>query len=128
MTARLQFPFPSLSVDNFISRGSAGQVFVVSRSIVFKCPTSFENPAPVQAKEMVESIEKMNHEKAIHRILQKHRHQNIIHSILCVPEGLFMQRLETTLEFRLSQSEGCAVDGSVQSRWIQQMTSGICIS
>jgi serine/threonine protein kinase len=124
MTARLQVPFPSLSADNFVSRGSAGQVFAVSQSIVFKCPTSFENPAFVQAEEMVESIEKMNREKAIHRILQEHRHPNIIHSVLCVPEGLFMQRLETTLEFRISQSKCCAIDDSIQSRWIQQITSG----
>lgn len=124
MSARLKVPFSSLSTDNFVSRGSAGQVFAVSQSIVFKCPTSFENPAPVQADEMVESIEKMNREKTIHRILQECRHPHIIHSVLCVPEGIFMQRLETTLEFRISQYERCAVDGSIQSRWIQQMTSG----
>jgi len=124
MSARLKVPFPSLSTDNFISRGSAGQVFAISQSIVFKCHTSFENPAPAQVDEMVESAEKMNREKTIHRILQNCRHPHIIHSVLCIPEGIFMQRLETTLEFRISQYERCAVDGSIQSRWIQQMASG----
>jgi hypothetical protein len=124
MTTRLRIPFYSLSADNFISRGSAGQVFAVSQNVVFKCSTLFENPAPVQAEEMVESIEKMSREKAIHLVLQEHRHPNIVHSILCVPEGLFMQRLDMTLEFRILKSADSAINGFIRSRWIQQLARG----
>jgi serine/threonine protein kinase len=120
----LRIPFSSLSADNFISRGSAGQVFAVSQNVVFKCPTIFENPAPVQGEEMAESIKKMSREKAIHLVLQDHRHPNIVHSILCVPEGLFMQRLDMTHELPISEYADSAINGLIQSRWIQQLTRG----
>lgn len=66
MAPHLRMPFPSLSADNFLSRGAAGHVFQISRSIVFKCPTQFDDPFPQQAEEMEESIKKIEAEKAVH--------------------------------------------------------------
>jgi hypothetical protein len=56
MTACLRNPVPSLSADNFLSRGAGGQVFIISQRVVFKCPTIFDNPAPEQAEEMGEKF------------------------------------------------------------------------
>ena len=122
---RLQTPFPSLTSDNFLSRGSAGQVFAISREIVFKCPTSFEDPVATQAEEMGESVKRIEHEKVVYKILMEHRHPNIVHGILCVPEGLFMQRLSSTLEFRIDQSTTLPISRDCQHRWIQQLTSAL---
>ncbi|KAF2194753.1 hypothetical protein K469DRAFT_617378 [Zopfia rhizophila CBS 207.26] len=123
MTTRLRTPFRSLSADNFLSRGSAGQVFAISRNVVFKCPTLFDDPAPTQAEETKESIKRIENEKAIYQILMEHRHPNIVYGILCVPEGLFIHRLEMTLESRIEESQTAAINTSTQERWIQQMTS-----
>jgi len=123
--ATLSTPFRSFSTANFLSRGSAGQVFVISRNVVFKCPTVFNNPAPQQADEMKESRERMENEMAVYEVLMKHRHPNIVHGILCVPQGLFMQRLQMTLESRIAEQSMSAISPDTQEKWIQQLTSGL---
>ncbi|KAF2454210.1 kinase-like domain-containing protein [Lineolata rhizophorae] len=125
MATRLRTPFRSLSADNFLSRGPAGQVFAISRNVVFKCPTLFDNPLRMQAEEMEESIRKLENEKAIYRILMEHQHPNIVYGILCVPEGLFLHRQEMTLERRIENSSMSAISPSTQERWIQQITSAL---
>lgn len=122
MATRLQFPFGALSADNFLSRGSAGQVFAISPNVVFKCPTVFENPIPEQAEEMKESAEKIANEKAVYETLMEHRHPNIVHGILCVSEGIFLQRLGSTLEYHLTQGSPCLYS---QKRWIRQLSSAL---
>jgi len=122
---RLRTPFPSLSSDNFVARGSAGHVFAISRDVIFKCATKFDHPAPSQEEEMKDSIEKMENEKAIYKILMEHRHPNIVHGILCVSEGIFMERLERTVQSRINQSDTLPVSLDTQCRWIQQSTNAI---
>ena len=113
-TTRLRTPFPSLTSDTFVARGSAGHVFAISRDVIFKCPTVFDHPAPSQEEEMEESIEKIENEKAIYKILMEHRHPNIVHGILCVSEGIFMQRLERTLQSCINQSDMLPVSLNTQ--------------
>ncbi|KAF1921460.1 kinase-like domain-containing protein [Ampelomyces quisqualis] len=125
MTARLRMPFRSLSADNFISRGSAGQVFAINENVVFKCPTIFENPVRAQAEEMKESIKKLENEKAICQILMKRWHPNIVCGLLCIPEGIFLHRQEMTLETCIERSQISAISASTQERWIQQITSAL---
>jgi serine/threonine protein kinase len=125
MVTRLRTPFSSLSAGNFLSRGSGGQVFAVSQNVVFKCPTYFDDPAPSQADEMQESIKKIENEKAVYGILMEHRHPHIVYGILCIPQGIFMQRLEMTLESRIAESPTRAISPSTQERWIQQLTSAV---
>jgi serine/threonine protein kinase len=125
MTARLRTPFRSLSADNFISRGSAGQVFAISQSVVFKCPTLFDNPVRAQAEEMEESIKKLENEKAIYQILMEYWHPNIVCGLLCVPEGIFLHRQEMTLETRIERSPMLAISPNTQKRWIQQIISAL---
>lgn len=120
MTTRLRTPFQSLSADNFLSRGSAGQVFAISRNVVFKCSTSFDNPTQAHAQEMEESLTKLEHEKKIYQLFMERPdpHPNIVLGILCVPEGLFLHRQETTLESRIEKSSMLAIAPSTQEQWI----------
>lgn len=74
---------------------------------------------------MEESIEKIENEKAIYKILMEYRHPNIVHGILCVSEGIFMQRLERTLQSRIDQSDMSPVRLDIQCRWIQQLTNAV---
>ncbi|KAI9146642.1 Sperm motility kinase 3B [Paramyrothecium foliicola] len=123
MTARLRWPFPSsLSTDAYLSRGAGGQVFFINDRIAFKCPTVFENPAPEQAKEMVESAERIAHEKEVYQILMANPHPYIMHCILQVPEGFFMERMATTLHDRIQQRP---VPDGLQRRWILQLSSAV---
>ncbi|KAI0430737.1 kinase-like protein [Xylaria sp. FL1042] len=123
MTARLSLPFRSLSTSNFIARGSSGHVFAVSENVVFKCSTSFENPSPEQISEMKESAGKIAHEQQVYKILMEQRHPNIVSCLLIVPQGLFLHRLETTLETRLSYSGTSPVLPTIQEQWIRQIIS-----
>ncbi|KAG6202803.1 hypothetical protein E4U50_006052, partial [Claviceps purpurea] len=103
MTAYLRKPFPSIRGDDYLDRGAGGQIFVISKRVVFKCPTKFGNPAPSPEEEMEESAEKIAHEKSTHELLMKHPHPNIVRCILCVSEGFFMERMEATLRTRIEQ-------------------------
>ena len=120
LTARQ--PFPALSADNLLSQGAAGQVFAINKNVVFKCPILFEvENLPLDAKqEMEQNIDHVENEKRIYSMLNSHPHPYLLHGILCVPEGIFMPRLETTLATRLASSTPCS---DVQERWIQQLVS-----
>lgn len=123
--AILRTPFPSLTDDEFISRGSAGQVFAISDRIVFKCPTLFIDPAPEQSQESEESIEKIEREKSVYRVLMRYHHTNLVRAILCAPEGIFMQRLKCTLRARLDSHAEHLIESVVQYRWIRQLASAV---
>ena len=121
--ATLRPPFATLTSETFIARGSAGQVFAISSRIVFKCPTLFINPAPDQARESEESVQKIEHEKAVYNILMQHQHRNIVRGLLCIPEGIFLQRLECTLHACLENHQASSIRLDRQCRWIRQITS-----
>ncbi|KAG6155700.1 hypothetical protein E4U51_008428 [Claviceps purpurea] len=124
MTAYLRKPFPSIRGDDYLDRGAGGQIFVISKRVVFKCPTKFGNPAPSQEEEMEESAEKIAHEKSTHELLMKQPHPNIVRCILCVPEGFFMERMEATLQTRIEQySAGHVPSNRTKARWITQIAS-----
>lgn len=122
MTTTLRVPFPSLTVERLLARGSGGQVFRISKQVVFKCPTSFDHPAPGQADEMKESAAKIENEKSTHKLLMKHPHPNIVRCILCIPEGFFMERMDATLQARIDHS---APSSRTQLRWITQIASAL---
>ncbi|KAG5971006.1 hypothetical protein E4U56_007163 [Claviceps arundinis] len=126
MTAYLRKPFASISSDDYLDRGAGGQIFVISKRVVFKCPTKFGNPAPSQEEEMEESATKIAHEKSMHELLMKHPHPNIVRCILCVPEGFFMERMEGTLRTRIEQySAGHVPSNRTKARWITQIASAL---
>jgi serine/threonine protein kinase len=51
------------------------------------------------------------------------KHPNLLCCILSIPEGIFLERLVTTLEFRNRNREEEPVDGSTMQRWIKQLVS-----
>ncbi|KAK4044837.1 kinase-like domain-containing protein [Parachaetomium inaequale] len=125
MAPRLRIPFASLSADDYISRGAAGHVFRISPNIVFKCPTQFTDPFPQQTEEMEESIKKIEAEKSVYHVLMKRPHPNIVQCILCVPEGIFLRGMESTLQERLFRSPTATVSPRTQERWVRQLTSAV---
>lgn len=126
MTAYLRTPFPSLNAGaTSLARGAGGQVFVINDDVVFKCPTMFDNPAPRQADEMKEGVKRISHEKAIHQVLMKHPHPNIVRCILCVPEGFFMERMVMTLRDRTEHQPSRAISSRTQLRWIEQLSGAV---
>lgn len=122
MTLITRQPFPSLSADNFLSQGGAGQVFAINKNVAFKCPVLFEvdNLPPESEAEMKENIMQVENEKKIYELLKSHPHPNLLYGILCVSEGIFMPRLETTLAACLASS---TTGRDVQERWIRQLVS-----
>lgn len=125
MTAYLRLPFPSLSCENVIARGSGGQVVAISQRVVLKCPTVFDNPAPPQEAEMKESIERIKNEKQVYGILLQNRHPHIVLSPRCVPQGIFLHRLAMTLQERIEQAPDNPLPHLVQERWIRQLSSAL---
>lgn len=117
MTLITRQPFPSLCANNLLSQGSAGQVFAVTRHIVFKCPTLFEDAglSPDNRVLMEQSAERLENEKQVYRLLNLHPHPHLLQGILCVREGIFMPRLDTTLTVRLSSE----TSPDLQERWRQ---------
>lgn len=126
MSASLRVPFRSLTVERLVARGAGGQVFIIGQHVVFKCPTNFDNPAPDQADEIAESAGRIANEKSMHRLLMEHPHPNIVRCILCVPEGFFMERMETTIQARIDhQSTRNAPSTHAKTRWIVQIASAL---
>lgn len=122
--AKLWTPFRSLTTDNWLSMGSAGQVFAISADIVFKCPTQFTDPVPEQAQESDESREKIEREKSVYKVLMRNPHRNIVRGVLCVPEGIFMRRLQCTLQARLDNAYS-SISLNRQCQWVRQLASAM---
>lgn len=125
MTAYLRLPFPSLSCENVVARGSGGQVVAVTQHVVLKCPTLFDNPAPAQEAEMKESIERIGNEKRVYSILLQNRHPHIVLSPRCIPQGIFLHRQAMTLQERIEQAPINPLPCRVQERWIRQLSSAL---
>ena len=124
MIARLRRPFPaSLRLDAYLSRGAGGQVFFISDTIAFKCPTEYDDPAPGQAQEVIESAERIAHEKGVYKILMANPHPHILQCILQVPEGFFMERMATTPYERIMQPS--PPHDHLERRWVLELSSAV---
>ncbi|KAF1987374.1 hypothetical protein K402DRAFT_462695 [Aulographum hederae CBS 113979] len=80
---------------------------------------------PMKNSCMTESIQKMKIEVDFHRFLVEHRHPNIIHTVLCVREGIFMQRYVRTLQVRLLEKPTSFISETMQFRWIKQIAAAL---
>ncbi|RKU41522.1 hypothetical protein DL546_004531 [Coniochaeta pulveracea] len=118
-------PFASLSCNNYVAGGAAGHVSQISPNIVFKCPYQFGDPVQQQIDWMKESVEKMEAEKVIYQLLTKRPHPNIVPCILCRPEGIFLQKMECTLEERLALAPTAPISTETQEKWVRQLTSAV---
>lgn len=122
--ASLESPFQSLPLhtDNYVGSDGAGHVVAISDNIVVKYSLLYDNPDPSEIEDMEGAIPKIEREKLFYQALTHHRHPNITYCILCVPEGLFMQRQQTDLSDRLQSGP---VPYDVQERWIRQLVSAV---
>lgn len=117
-----RLPFPSLSCDCSLSSGGAGNVFAISKTIAFKCPLLYDNGGPQEEERMEASIESLENEKQVYTVLASNPHPNILHGILCVSEGIFMERMETTLG-NCFRDPSFRTSADTQEKWIKQLVS-----
>ena len=122
MEATLITPFNSYCTH--VGFGAAGQVLAISENTVFKGPILLDNPAPSQREIMEDAMKSIENEKTMHRMLQRHAHPNIVHSISVLPEGIFLERLGMSLAERLTPT-ALPVDPGLEVRWIQQLVSAV---
>jgi len=122
-------PFPSLTSDTMISGGGSGLVYFINDHIVFKCPWDYKNPPDRYIERARESAQAIDHEKAVHELLMKDHHPNIIRCILTIPEGFFMERMPTSLDERIEQlrtpSQPRGNDENLHARWVRQLASSL---
>lgn len=125
LTLFILAPFYSLTADNHLGQGAAGQVYAINEHVVFKCPTAYKpSEPPVLPRhiilEMKHNVQDMENEKRIYALLRANPHPNLLSDILTIPEGIFLPRLETNLAERLKSS---SPDEGLKERWISQLVS-----
>jgi serine/threonine protein kinase len=121
----LRMPFPSLNAYDFIGEGAAAHVYGINAAVVLKVPICYNNPDMNDIADHAAGIVSLEREKAIYEVLNEHesKHPNLVCCILSIPEGIFLERLATTLEFRNRNREKEPVDESTMMRWIKQLVS-----
>jgi hypothetical protein len=110
--------FASLKPYDFLAEGAAAHVYVINRAVVLKVPIRYSNPDPIDITDYAAGHESLEHEKAIYEVLneRKFKHPNLLRCILAIPEGIFLERLATTLEFRNRNREKEPVSESTVTR------------
>jgi serine/threonine protein kinase len=125
MSRTLQVPFASLRPFDFLAEGAAAHVYRINELVVLKVPIRYDNPDATDIEDHAAGVKALAHEKAIYKVLNEHesKHPNILHCILAIPEGLFLERLATTLEFRNRNREKEPVSEGTVTRWVKQLVS-----
>ncbi|KAF2147785.1 hypothetical protein K461DRAFT_298401 [Myriangium duriaei CBS 260.36] len=119
-------PYRALSTDGLIAIGSSGIVYWINKRVVFKSIIKFRgNDIPPSSRaHLKESIAGYENEKAIYEMLSTHRHPNILHSILAVPEGQILLRIDTTLRHVLDGGVA-PIPGVIEEQWILQLAEAV---
>ncbi len=117
MDSSLWPPFHSLPSDNYLARGANAHVFRISANIAFKYPTS-------ETENTAEICSRIESEKVVYRVLMDRPHPYILQAICCVPEGIFLRRMQCTLRERLAQPK-TAIPTQTQELWVWQMASAV---
>ena len=88
-------------------------------------PIRYNNPDATDIADYAGGIESLDHEKAIYEVLNEResKHPNLLRCIMAIPEGIFLERLLTTLEFRNRIRESQPVSESTAIRWTAQLVS-----
>ncbi|KAH6692787.1 kinase-like domain-containing protein [Leptodontidium sp. MPI-SDFR-AT-0119] len=99
--------------------------YVINSAVVLKVPIRYNNPDTTDIADHAGGIESLDHEKAIYEVLneRKFKHPNLLRCILAIPEGIFLERLATILEFRNRNREKEPVSESTAIRWTAQLVS-----
>lgn len=125
MSRTLRMPFASLRPYDFLAEGAAAQVYIINKVVVLKVPIRYNNPDTTDIADHAAAVESLEHEKAIYKVLNEResKHPNILHCILAIPEGIFLERLATTLEFRNRNRDKEPVTEGTVMRWVKQLVS-----
>ncbi|KAF4625567.1 hypothetical protein G7Y89_g12601 [Cudoniella acicularis] len=91
----------------------------------FKTPIRYNNPDATDIASYAAGVKSIEHENVIYEILneRKSKHPNLLRYILAIPEGIFLERLATTLEFRNRGREKEPASESTVIRWTKQLVS-----
>ncbi|KAH7363934.1 kinase-like domain-containing protein, partial [Rhexocercosporidium sp. MPI-PUGE-AT-0058] len=121
----IRTPFASLKPYDFLAAGAAAHVYVINSAVVLKVPIRYNNPDTIDIADYTRGIESLDHEKAIYEVLNKRefKHPNLFRYILAIPEGIFLERLVTTLEFQNRNRESKPASESTAIRWTAQLVS-----
>ncbi|KAH8598503.1 kinase-like domain-containing protein [Bisporella sp. PMI_857] len=90
-------------------------------------PLSYNNSDNEDIANHEAGVASLEHEKAIYQFLKQIEpaHHNIIRCFLIVPQGIFLERLATTLEFRNRNREQHPVSEYTVVRWTRQLVSAV---
>jgi hypothetical protein len=125
MSRTLRTPFALLKSYNFLAGGAGAHVYIINTAVVLKAPIRYNNPDTTDIADYAAGVESIEHEKAIYEVLneRKSKHPNLLRCILAIPEGIFLERLVTTLEFRNRNREKEPASESTVIRWTTQLVS-----
>ena len=109
---------------NFLDQGNSGTAYTISQHIILKCPTLREEKSHVEKHVNNADTASIDHEKDIYTAMASYgRHPNVLYAILCIPEGIFLPRMKTTLYQYLKDNPLLCADIKLQNRWISQLIS-----
>lgn len=109
---------------NFLDQGNSGTAYTISQHIILKCPTPREEKSHVEKHVNNANTASIDHEKDIYTAMASYgRHPNVLCAILCIPEGIFLPRMKTTLYQYLKDNPLLCADTQLQNRWISQLIS-----
>ncbi|KAI9841001.1 MAG: hypothetical protein M1837_001076 [Sclerophora amabilis] len=127
-------PYEGFSSDDFLGGGGCGFVDFVDDSIALKyMPKHDVDSEPDDPNRELEILREerrreecaryMRREKRMFLALDVEPHPHILQSLLHVPDGIFMPRLQCTLEHRLEPEQGTICKKS-EMQWIRGIASG----
>ncbi|KAL8753444.1 MAG: hypothetical protein Q9199_005041 [Rusavskia elegans] len=129
----LASPFPQLALTNILGKGGASLILSFPYRIVLKTPNKYhimddwsEKTATKASESQAQAEWCMQNEKAVYAKLAVRPHRNLLWALLIVDEGIFLPRMDSTLEaYTLSWSMGYSeVSAKTKNQWINQFTAG----
>ncbi|KAI9697087.1 MAG: hypothetical protein M1836_005049 [Candelina mexicana] len=129
--AALKVPFYGLTAPLNFSATSV--VYGITAAIVLKVPITHlpyhpdskvtEKDRKSYARNSEESVESIECEKAIYAIINAATpHPNVLQSLLCVPQGIFLPRMTQTLEERFGKVVTQPIDLDTRYRWAKELS------
>jgi hypothetical protein len=101
MLQTLHTPFALLKPYNFLAEGAVAHIYIINTAVVLKILIRYSNPNPINIKDYTTGLKSLKHKKAIYKVLNKRKfkHPYLLYCLLAISEGIFLERLTTTLEF-----------------------------
>ncbi|KAL8864090.1 MAG: hypothetical protein Q9198_010098 [Flavoplaca austrocitrina] len=126
-------PFPGLALTNILGRGGAALILSFPYRIVFKTPLKYRILDDWSEKTVSQATTSqgqaewcIENEKALYAKLAIKPHRNLLKALLVVDEGIFLPRIDSTLEaYTMSWGLGYPEEStSTKHQWITQIAAG----